>query len=232
VTRSTKRQWLVPAGLVLLCAVPIAAGTFRLSQLAMGAPVTAENARFFTSPVPVVVHIISATLFCILGAFQFVPSLRRGGHGWHRVAGRLVLPFGLAAAVSGLWMAVFYALPSADDALLEAFRLIFGTAMVVSLILGMDAIRTRDFARHRAWMMRGYAIGVGAGTQLLTNLPWLVVFGKPEGLSQALLMGIAWVINLAVAERYIRTRPDAGRPTTPTPTPPTRRPESRVQAVG
>src|SRR4051794_27070859 len=69
--------WLVPTGLIMLVVIPLAAGAFRLTQLAGGAAITPENARFFASPLPVVLHIISVSLYTILGAFQFVPSLRQ-----------------------------------------------------------------------------------------------------------------------------------------------------------
>ena len=56
-------------------------------------------------------------------------------------------------------------------------------------------------------MMRGYAIGLGAGTQVLTLAAGELIAGPPSELSRALLMGAAWVINLAVAEWAIRRRP-------------------------
>jgi len=59
----------------------------------------------------------------------------------------------------------------------------------------------------RAWMLRGYAIGLGAGTQVLTLLAGELILGPPSELSRALLMGAGWVINLAVAEWIIRKRP-------------------------
>ncbi|MEO7398097.1 MAG: hypothetical protein ABIW84_05995 [Ilumatobacteraceae bacterium] len=62
-TKSTRRTWRLPVGLLALSFIPIAVGTFRLSQLASGATVTTENTRFFSSPVPVVVHIVSVTVF-------------------------------------------------------------------------------------------------------------------------------------------------------------------------
>jgi hypothetical protein len=88
-------------------------------------------------------------------------------------------------------------------------------AMVVSLVLGFAAIRRRDIARHRAWMIRGYAIALGAGTQVLTNVPWLLFVRKPEGLSRALLMAAGWVINVGVAEWIIRRRITPARLTGP-----------------
>ena len=204
--QSRRSAWLVPAGLLLLSAVPIIAGAVRIAELGGGATVTPENARFFASPLPVVLHIVSVTLYALLGAFQFAPSLRRGKRGWHRAAGRLLIPCGLVAALSGLWMAQFYPLPASDGTILYGLRLLFGSGMVFSIVLGAAAIRRRDFARHGAWMTRGYAIGLGAGTQVLTHLPWIVIFGVPGEFTRALLMGAGWVINLAVAEWVIRKR--------------------------
>jgi hypothetical protein len=66
-------------------------------------------------------------------------------------------------------------------------------------------------------MMRGYAIGLGAGTQVFTHVPWFLLFGTPDELTRAILMGAGWVINLVVAEWVIRRRPL--RTTRPFPTP-------------
>ena len=198
--------WLI-AALLLLSAIPLAAGTFRLTQLAGGAEITPANARFFAAPLPVVLHIVGAGVFAILGAFQFAPAFRRRWPGWHREAGRLVVVCGLLVGLSALWMTLFYPWPKGDGALLYVLRLLFGSAMVVSIVLGFTAIRRRDVRRHRAWMMRGYALGLGAGTQALTLAAGAVVAGPPSELSRALLMGAGWAINLAVAEWAIRKRP-------------------------
>jgi len=201
-------KWLV-AALLVLSAIPLAAGAFRLIQLAGGAEITPANARFFASPLPVVLHIVSVSVYAILGAFQFVPSLRHRRHGWHRIAGRLLIPCGLTAALSGLWMTLFYPWPAGDGVILYGLRLLFGSAMLLSILLGIAAIRRRDFAEHGDWMLRGYAIGMGAGTQVLTGLLGALLFGIPGEFPRALLMGAAWVINLAVAEWIIRKRPAA-----------------------
>jgi len=204
---STRADWLIPAGLIALAFIPVVAGMVRLAILAGGAPITPENIRFFASPVPVVLHIVSVIIYSVLGAFQFSPGFRRNRPGWHRAAGRILVVSGLVAGLSGLWMAMFYAIVPADSALLHTFRLFFGAAMVASIVLGFLAILRRDVVRHQAWMRRAYAIGLGAGTQALTQLPLLLIFGKPDELSLALLMGGAWMLNLAVAEWLIRRQP-------------------------
>jgi uncharacterized membrane protein len=202
---ASRPPWLVTIGLIALSLVPLAAGAARLSQLARGVPANADNARFVATPLPVVLHVVGATLFCVLGALQFAPTLRE--QRWHRLAGRVVLPAGLVAALSGLWMAFVYALPAGeDDAALKVLRLVFGVGMVAALVRGSLAIRRRDFAAHRAWMMRGYAIGLGAGTQALMMVPWWLLVGKPIAPTRTLLMGAGWIINLIVAERLISTR--------------------------
>jgi len=205
-TTAGSAAWLV-AALLLLSAIPLAAGAFRLTQLAGGAEITPANARFFAAPLPVALHIVGAGVYAILGAFQFAPAFRRRRPGWHRAAGRLVVLCGLLVGLSGLWMTLVYPWPKGDGALLYVLRLLFGSAMVGSIVLGFAAIRRGDVTGHRAWMTRGYALGLGAGTQALTLAAGAVILGPPSELSRALLMGAGWVINLAVAEWAIRKRP-------------------------
>lgn len=209
---SNRAVGLIPSSLIALAFIPVVAGVIRLSLLAGGGPLTPENARFIGAPVPVVLHIASVTLYSLLGAVQFAPGFRRRRPDWHRAAGRILAVAGLVAALSGLWMAMFYAIVPADSALLHAFRLVFGSAMAVSIVLGYLAIRRRDVIRHQNWMRRAYAIGMGAGTQALTQLPLLLLFGAPDELTLALMMGAAWVVNIAVAEWLIRRERLAAEP--------------------
>lgn len=203
-TRMRRSNWAIPAGLILLSLVPAIAGTARLAQLAGHAEVTPANARFFAQPIPVVLHILSVIPYSIIGAFQFSPGFRRRNRPWHRAAGRVLGVFGLVVALSGLWMAHFYPWPEGDGVGVYLERLVFGTAMVVSMVLGLNAVRRRDFNAHGAWMIRAYAIGMGAGTQVLTHLPWFILAGKPGESARTVLMGSAWVINVVVAELIIR----------------------------
>jgi uncharacterized membrane protein len=198
-------EWLIPTGLLFLSAIPVIAGAARIAQLSGGAEITADNARFFASPLPVIIHIISVTIYSIMGAFQFAPGIRRKYHRLHRATGYVLIPSGLAAAISGLWMSHFYPWPESDGELLYVFRLIFGTAMLLSILLGALAVRRRDYAAHGSWMMRGYAIGLGAGTQVFTHLPWFFL-DSPGEFERAMMMAAGWVINLAVAELIIYRR--------------------------
>lgn len=203
-TRRRLPEWLVPSGLIALSLVPMLAGTLRLTQLAAGGPVTAGNSRFFEFPVPVIVHIVGSSLFLVLGALQFAPSLRR--RRWHRISGRFAAPAGVLSALSALWMTLFSHLPDTDGPLLFALRILLAPAMAAAIVAAVFAIRRGDAATHSAWMTRAYAIGLGAGTQALVFLPWTLVLGAPGVFAHDLLMGLGWAINLAVAEVVIRRR--------------------------
>jgi len=215
-TRSTRSIGWVPYPLIALIVVPAIAGLLRLVELAGGPHMLPANPRITASPIPVIVHIVCAVLYAVLGAFQFSNGLRRRRPNWHRVTGRLVVGLGLAVAFSALWMTAFYPrIPG--GALATVFRLGFGTGMAASIILGFIAIRRRDMARHRAWMARAYALALGAGTQVLTLGIGKAIFGDSE-LTTALMLGAGWGINVAVVEYIIRFRfPSSVRARTPVP---------------
>jgi uncharacterized membrane protein len=209
-----KAGWLVPAGLVLLGLLPVIAGSVRLAEIATGAEVTPANARFLTAPAPVVLHIVTVTIYALFGAFQFSGDIRRNYPRWHRLAGRVLVPTGLIAALTGLWMTQFYLSPPMDEGLtLYLVRWAVGTFMAVFLILGFVAIKRGEIANHQAWMMRAYGLGLGAGTQVLTQLPWTLLVGMPSSTAtRDFLMTLAWVINIAVVEWILAKRGRRAKP--------------------
>ena len=196
-------DWLHSALLILLTLVPAIAGTMRLVELASGAAVTDANARFFAAPLPVVVHILTVIPYGILGALQFAPGFRRRHRTWHRNAGKALLVLGLVAAASGIWMTLTYPWPSGDGAALYVERLVFGSLMLFSLVRAALAIPHHQYVSHGEWMTRAYAIGLGAGTQVLTHLPWLLWPALHTLGWRTLFMGLGWAINLAAAEWLI-----------------------------
>lgn len=194
--------WRVPTALIALTVIPVTAGFLRLLEIVGGPALLPTNPRVDAAPAPVVFHIVAAALFALLGALQFSTRIRRRRPNWHRRSGRMLVVAGLVVAGSGLWMTLFYPDAPGGD-LLWAVRLLVGSATATALVLGFTAIRRRDIRSHRAWMIRGYALAAGAGTQLFTEGISKAAFGDGD-LSKALSMTAGWLINIAVAEWVIR----------------------------
>jgi uncharacterized membrane protein len=193
----------VPVALVALSAIPLTAGDAAADPARRRPAVIPADHRFASFPVPVVVHILSATTFALAGALQFAPRFRRRHPAWHRRAGRVVGGAGLLVAISALWMTLFYEAQPGTGALLYVLRLVFGSAMAACLVLGVAAVRRGDIATHRAWMVRAYAIGLAAGTQVFTEGFGGAILGTGV-LAADLAKGAGWAINLAVAEWVLR----------------------------
>ncbi len=201
-------SWRVPLALVVLSLFPLVAGSLRLIEIAGGPQVLPTNPRIDASPAPLVVHVLAAAVYAVLGAFQFPARLRRRHPGWHRRSGRILVGAGLAVAGSGLWMTLFYS-GAPGGVLLLTIRLLVGSTMAAAIVLGFSAIRRRDIAAHRAWMIRAYALGLGAGTQVFTQGIGEALFGTSD-LSTGISVASGWVINAVVAEWVIR-RPSVRR---------------------
>lgn len=198
-----KMDGVVIVGLLLLSSIPIVAGMVRMGQVFNGA-MTAENARFHLSPIPVVMHIIAATIYSVLGAFQFSPGFRAGFSHLHRPFGKVLIVSGFVVALTGTWMTLFYPAANSDGLVVSYVRLIVGIAMTMCLGFGIDSIRKRKFTEHGRWMIRAYALGLGAGTQVLTHIPWFLYPQIQGEAARALFMTLGWVINVAVAEWIIQ----------------------------
>jgi uncharacterized membrane protein len=188
--------------LIVLSLVPVVFGFVRLVEIVGGPQVMPENPRIEASPVPVVFHVLGAAVYAFVGAFQFSARLRRRHLGWHRKAGRVLLVAGSVVALSGLWMTLFYS-NAPGGTLLWAVRLTVSTAMFAFIVLGFAAIRRHDVPAHRAWMIRAYALGLGAGTQIFTEGIGEAIAGTGD-LSKGISVSSAWEINAAIAEWAVR----------------------------
>ena len=200
-------KWRIPIALVVFSLVPLIGGVLRLSSIASHSHAAAD-ARFVSSPLPIVLHIIAATLFSILGAFQLSDELRKRAPRWHRLAGRVLAASGIIAGATGLWMTLAYDIPvELQGPLTLVTRLVVGVMTVVGVVLAWRAILKRDVPSHEAWMIRAYALGQGAGTQVLfLGVPAAFLGGEILGDPRDVLMMASWIFNALVAEVIIRRR--------------------------
>jgi len=201
-----RSEWAVLGALVIYSFIPVVGGLIRLLELAGGPAIAPENLRALAAPVPVILHILSSTLFCTLGAIQFLPSVRRHHPAAHRCSGRVVAAAGCVCAGTGLWMTHFFSFPAdLQGDLLYAVRIILGFTMIGYIGWAVVAARFRNISGHRAAMLRAYAIGQGASTQSILLIAWIVIQGtEPLGLARDSMMVSAWVLNLVAAELVVQ----------------------------
>jgi len=195
--------------------IPSFGGLLRVLELAGGPMIAPENQQALSDPLPIIVHILSSFLFCIIGALQFMPSIRHNQPAMHREFGRIIALAGCISATSGLWMTHFYAFPEQlQGDLLYWARLALGSMMIGFIVWAVIAIRSRNIFRHGASMLRAYAIAQGASTQTIIGIGWIIIFNKePLGPVRDTMMVLAWGLNLVVAEVLIgRLLPSKKRP--------------------
>ena len=149
-------------------------------------------------------HILASMLAILVGAFQFLPGLRKGRLlKVHRWLGRTYLLSILFGGLSGLYMAQF-----AHGGIIS--RLGFGVLAVLWLYTGYRAyrhIRNKDIEGHRQWMIRNYALTF-AGVMLRVWVPLSGAAGIDFTTAYIAIAWICWVPNLLVAQWIIhRARP-------------------------
>ena len=199
--RAGSSVWLV-TGLMIFSALPLTFGILRLLQL-VGLSDLMPPAR--ASTIPLVSHTVGALAYTLLGAIQFSPAIRRRWPAWHRIAGRLALAGAALVIFSAIWLTAAYVTTSFGGCVLAGFRVTVASGLAVAIALGFAEILKRQVARHREWMIRAYALGLGSATQMLVLMvAEIALGGPPTDLNRALLMGLAWSINLLVAEWSIR----------------------------
>jgi uncharacterized membrane protein len=199
----SKKEILIPLILLLLCLIPMLGGTIRLSKV-IGGVALQENARFLASPLATFSHIIGASLFSVLGAFQFAPGFRRQHLKLHRVMGRVLFVAGLVTSVTGLYMTLHFPQVEFDNSVVYWSRLFFGTMMTFSLIYSIvRVVRYRDIKGHGDWMIRAYAIGMGAAAHPFTHIPFFLIPSLHNETGRAIGMAGGWIVNWIIAEIII-----------------------------
>ena len=203
-----RRSWTdiaMPLGLLLLGAIPIGF-SFAILAWVMTGNIPSDHPRLAVTPAPFAMHAVGGIIFGLLGPVQFAPRLRTASRNAHRASGRVFVLGGLMLSLSGLWLLALY--PGSAGVILQSGRLFMSLALLVCLPLAVDYARRRNIAAHRAWMMRGYAIGIAAGTQSLILFPYYLLAGDPVGVWADVVLLSGWVINICVAEYAIlRSRP-------------------------
>ena len=200
-TRSARGALALPVVLYVLTGLSVAMGAVRTVEVPMGI-IPEDSIHLASTPLSIWVHAASATLFGLIGPWQFSRVLRRKFGRAHKLAGRIFAVAGLLMGASGLHLVMAHdtAAPLVDNA-----RAAFSVGLVAALALAVQAIRMGRRDAHRDWMIRAYALGMGTAPVGLIFIPIYVATGVPPvGASADVIFIGSWVASLLVAEWVIR----------------------------
>jgi len=124
-------------------------------------PAVQLDAHFAYHATLTLAHVLPAMLFMVLGPLQFVRGLRAKYPQVHRWSGRIFLTASTVVGVTGLTMAFGKTIGGVDE---KAAITLFGTFFLIALAKALWHALRREFAQHREWMIRGYAIGLAVAT--------------------------------------------------------------------
>lgn len=199
-------------GLAVFSAVPVLIALVEVVQIPTGT-YPEDSARLAVAPVAWFAHVLTAAAFGVTGPLQFVRALRHRFGALHRLTGRIFVLSGAIMGLSGL--ALLAQVVHVRTPLAEGARGLFGLALLAALVFAMAAIRDGDIPRHRAWIIRAYAIGMGSGAIALVFFPVYALAGRaPDGIAADILFIGAWSATIGIAEMILRRsfRPLSRRP--------------------
>lgn len=160
-------------------------------------------------PVLTLLHILPGVLLVVLGALQFVKTIRNRYTRLHRWIGRIYILLGIGVGISSIFMGFFMRFGGLPELLAV---IIFSIYFLAALFIAYKSIRQRAYDRHREWMIRAFALALAVATMrpviglffAFTNIPFHQFFGY--------VFWIAFILHIIVAEWWIwMTKPRANR---------------------
>ncbi len=193
-----RRSWWVTVVVLSSAVAAYAAAVLILPHF--GPPFVAELRTRFA--LPLAMHLAGGSLALAVGAWQLHTQLRTRHPSMHRWLGRVYV---IAVLVGGLG-AVMLA-PGSQEGIVTHWGFgLLAVAWLGTTVEAYRAIRRRDLASHRRWMLRSYALTLAAVT-LRIYLPLSQVLGLPFGPSYQVIAWLCWVPNLLLVERFVVARP-------------------------
>lgn len=162
----------------------------------------------------VLLHICGGMAALILGALQFWARLQFRHPGWHRAIGWGYATAVLGGAAGALLIAPFSFGPLANAAGFSAL----GALWAGSTVIALQQARSRQFARHRNWMIMSFGLTMAAVSLRLQLLVFQSAFGLSFEQAYRIVAWSCWLPNLAITMFIIRKKArseyaegDAGR---------------------
>ena len=170
--------------------------------------------RYIAHPWLAYVHIVPGVVYLLGAPFQLSASFRTRHYTLHRRLGRFLLACALTSGVFALLFGLQHSFGGTTEAVATV---VFGSWFIACLVTAFVAIRSDDVRRHRRWMIRAFAVGIGIGTiriwvGLFIGLRQLSTGGAvdpmPEPTGFGIAFWLAFVMHVALGEWWLRRTPD------------------------
>lgn len=164
--RAPRTLWI---GVFVLTLIGVAAVTRRTIVLLFpgslgggsSSPAAALDAGFARHFTLTLIHILPGALYLVLATLQFMPRARQKHLRFHRWSGRFLVVLGLVIGVSALVMSYTMNIGGPNE---TAATTLYALVFLACLVRAYLFIRRKDVTRHREWMIRAYAVGLGVAT--------------------------------------------------------------------
>lgn len=163
------------------------------------------NEGFAEYPTLTNLHVIPGIVYIALAPLQFLSPIRQRYPKLHRWSGRLLATIGLMLGVAGLFIALIFPYSGvAEQIVVGGFAVFF----LFSIVKGFQCAWVKQFAKHREWMMRAFAIGLSIVTMRLIFISILAAINEPAHADAELYSIVSFTMAFFVhslgAELWIR----------------------------
>jgi hypothetical protein len=164
----------------------------------------------------VAIHLASAVIILLSGAFQLIPLIRRRAPLFHRWNGRVYMVTAFTVSLAGLYMIWFRG--TVGDLSQHVGQSLDAVLIMLCAVMALRYALVRDFATHRRWALRLFMV-VSASLFIRAGIFLSAVLNHgPFGFDAVTFSGPfltfmsfgQYLVPLAVLEIYLRTQKRAG----------------------
>ena len=171
-------------------------------------PRCSETTPLAAHPLLTLLHVLPGGILLTLAPFQFSRRIPSRHIQFHRWSGRVLIVTTFVVVLTALYFGVLAPYGGPYEVIAT---ILFGGFCLAAVCRAFLAIRRRQVARHREWMIRAFAIAIGISTIRIVGGVFDMVL-TPAGYHPqeifVLSFWTGWLITLGAAELWIRyTRP-------------------------
>lgn len=147
-------------------------------------------------------HIVGGMLAVVLGPLQFWPRIRRDYLPFHRIAGRVYVVAVLVGSIASLGISFRL---GANNAAYASGLIGLAVAWILTTSMAFVAIRRKNLAQHKQWMIRSYVVTFAFVTFRLFDDTLSHRSLVPEHEFYSILAWACWAVPLLFTEAVIQS---------------------------